>query len=52
MNDWKPPAEIDWQTVYETEDLIRLFDELLEDGYTGLSLGLIVDLVRRDAAEA
>lgn len=31
---------------YNTEELIRLFEELDRDGYTGLSLGLIIDLIR------
>lgn len=34
------------QECYETLDLVQLFTELQDDGYTGLSLGLIIDLVR------
>lgn len=30
---------------YETKDLIKKFQELKKDGYTGLSLGLIIDLI-------
>ena len=32
--------------MYNTEELIRLFIELDRDGYSGLSLGLIIDLIR------
>ena len=32
--------------LYNTEELIRLFEELDRDGYSGLSLGLIIDLIR------
>lgn len=31
---------------YSTKDLLQLFEELNRDGYTGLSLGLIIDLIR------
>jgi hypothetical protein len=34
--------------LYETSDLITLFLELERDGYSGLGLGLIIDLIRRD----
>lgn len=34
------------QTCYKTDHLVMLFQELLEDGYTGLGLGLIIDLVK------
>lgn len=36
------------QAVYATDKLIELFWGLLQDGYTGLSMGLIVDLIERD----
>lgn len=36
---------------YETRSLIKLFTDLEADGYTGLGLGLIIDLVRRDARQ-
>lgn len=32
--------------LYNTEELIRLFEELDRDGYSCLSLGLIIDLIR------
>jgi hypothetical protein len=31
---------------YDTDHLIMLFQELLDDGYTGLSLGLVIDLIK------
>lgn len=31
---------------YDTDHLVTLFQELLEDGYTGLSLGLVIDLIK------
>lgn len=34
------------QVCYDTEQLIMLFQELEEDGYSGLGLGLIVDLIK------
>jgi hypothetical protein len=34
---------------YETQSLIDLFTDLERDGYSGLSLGLVIDLIRRDA---
>jgi hypothetical protein len=34
------------QVCYPTDHLVMLFQELLEDGYTGLGLGLIIDLIR------
>lgn len=43
---WELPADIDWQECYLTKDLIKLLKNLQKHGYTGLSLGLIVDLVR------
>ena len=33
---------------YNTQSLIDLFTALERDGYSGLSLGLIIDLIRRD----
>ena len=35
------------QVVYDTEQLRDLFTELLDDGYTGLGLGLIIDLIKQ-----
>lgn len=34
------------QEMYPTKELIKLFRELKKDGYSGLSLGLIIDLIR------
>jgi hypothetical protein len=31
---------------YDTADLENLFSELGQDGYTALSLGLIIDVIR------
>ena len=31
---------------YSTDHLVMLFQELLEDDYTGLSLGLVIDLIK------
>jgi hypothetical protein len=38
------------QQCYLTKDLIKLFRQLEKDGYSGLSLGLIIDLI--DVEEA
>jgi hypothetical protein len=40
------------QQCYYTKDLIKLFKELERDGYSGLSLGLIIDLIDRDVKQA
>jgi hypothetical protein len=37
------------QVVYDTKSLIALFKDLEKRGYSGLGLGLIVDLIERDA---
>lgn len=34
------------QTVYKTNELIKMLQELKKEGYTGLSLGLIIDLIK------
>lgn len=39
------------QELYDTQSLIELFTQLQRDGYSGLGLGLIVDLIRRDASK-
>jgi hypothetical protein len=36
------------QIIYDTKSLIELFEELDKKGYSGLGLGLIVDLIERD----
>lgn len=43
-NDVTLPYEMGHQ-LYATADLIDKFTELLENGYEGLSLGLIIDLI-------
>lgn len=40
------------QKTYCTQSLIDLFTALKEDGYSGLGLGLIIDLIDRDAHAA
>ena len=37
--------------VYKTRDVIVLLTNLLEDGYTALSMGLIVDLIAGELEE-
>ena len=39
------------QEVYKTRDVIVLLTNLLEDGYTALSMGLIVDLIAGELEE-
>lgn len=39
------------QQCYETKDLIVRFVELLEDGYTGLGLGSIIDIIDNQVPE-
>jgi hypothetical protein len=39
------------EAVYSTIDLVHLFAELLKDGYTGLSMKLITDLIERDCKD-
>lgn len=40
------------QQCYLTKDLIKLFRQLEKDGYSGLSLGLIIDLIDNNVEEA
>ena len=35
------------QVCYDTEQLRDLFTDLLDDGYTGLSLVLVIDLIKQ-----
>ncbi len=35
------------QVCYDTDHLVMLFQELLDEGYTGLGLGLIIDLIKQ-----
>jgi hypothetical protein len=42
------PLEIA-QVCYTTESLVKLFRSLNREGYEALSLGLIIDLIGRDA---
>jgi hypothetical protein len=39
------------QTCYDTADLIAMFGQLLEEGYSGLGLGLIIDLIKERCEE-
>jgi hypothetical protein len=39
------------QTCYDTSDLVNIFMDLLEEGYEGLSLGLIIDLIKERVEE-
>lgn len=39
------------QTCYDTADLAAIFDQLLEEGYSGLGLGLIIDLIKERCEE-
>jgi hypothetical protein len=53
---WNEPNQRNYtieelQTCYDTADLVGLFDEALIDGYTALSLGLIIDLIKERAEE-
>ena len=45
---WNNDVTIDkvtGQKCYETKDLIKKFRQLEKDGYSGLSLGLVIDIV-------
>ena len=39
------------QAIYSTIDLVALFAGLLKDGYNGLSMKLITDLIERDCED-
>ena len=39
------------QTTYDVQDLIYLFHAIEDEGYSGLSLGLIIDLIKERAEE-
>jgi hypothetical protein len=39
------------QTCYDTSDLVNIFMAILEEGYEGLSLGLIIDLIKERVEE-
>ncbi len=39
------------QTCYDTSDLVAMFMDVLEEGYEGLSLGLIIDLIKERVEE-
>lgn len=41
----------DKQPLYATTDLVDLFEQLSKDGYSGLSMGLIKDLIERDCKD-
>ena len=51
---WNHDVTIDkttGQKCYETKDLIKKFRELEKGGYSGLSLGLIIDIVDHQIPE-
>jgi hypothetical protein len=39
------------QICYNTDDLIKMFLELSKEGYSGLGLGLIIDLIKQRCEE-
>ena len=39
------------EAIYSTIDLVALFAGLLKDGYNGLSMKLITDLIERDCKD-
>ena len=41
----------DKKPLYATSDLVTLFEQLAKDGYEGLSMGLIKDLIERDCKD-
>lgn len=41
----------DKEPIYSTIDLVALFAGLLQDGYNGLSMKLITDLIERDCPD-
>jgi hypothetical protein len=53
--DWKNDNTITREMgaeCYNTASLVHLFFDLESEGYSGLSLGLIIDLIRRDGMRA
>jgi hypothetical protein len=53
---WKQPNQTSYtleelQICYKTDDLVGMFLQLSKDGYSGLSLGLIIDLIKERAEE-
>jgi hypothetical protein len=41
----------DREAIYATSDLVSLFQGLAEEGYEGLSISLIKDLIERDCSD-
>jgi hypothetical protein len=41
----------DKEAIYATADLVSLFQGLADDGYEGLSISLIKDLIERDCSD-
>lgn len=39
------------QQCYETEELVKKFVQLEREGYSGLSLGLIIDIIDRQVPQ-
>ena len=52
---WNEEVTLSYETghkCYDTKDLAMLFVDLLDQGYTALSLGLIIDLVEDKLPES
>ena len=55
-DNWNEPNQREYtleelQTCYDTSDLVNVFMFVLEEGYEGLSLGLIIDLIKERVEE-
>jgi hypothetical protein len=53
---WKEPNQTSYtleelQICYNTDDLIKMFLQLSKEGYSGLGLGLIIDLIKQRCEE-
>lgn len=49
---WDEPNQLNYtleqlQKCYDTAEVLGMLNELMHDGYTGLSLGLIIDLIKQ-----
>lgn len=40
------------QTMFDTQDVADMLDGMVLDGYTAMSLGLIIDLIKQRCPEA
>ena len=55
-NNWNEPNQREYtleelQTCYDTSDLVAMLMDVWEEGYEGLSLGLIIDLIKERVEE-